>query len=133
MFKKILAILFGLFLLSNTTIAFQGPNFSSVFTSKMQKSWAYYMQDLEMKIKKNWKPPQSPKSAKIVVYFLVGRNGELLDLKLKEKSYSEKLNDSAREAVIFSAPFAPLPKEYKGNSVPIEFSFDYNVVNKKQP
>lgn len=62
---------------------------------------------------------------------LIGRNGELKDLKIKEESYSKELDDSVRDAVIFSAPFEPLPKEYKGESVPIKFSFDYNVINKK--
>lgn len=131
MFKKALLIIFALFLMPNAVFALQSANFSSVFTPEIQKTWAYYMMDVEAKIKKNWKPPQSPKSAKIVIYMLLNRNGELLDLRVKEKSYSEKLDNSAREAVILSAPFKPLPKEYKEKSVPIEFSFDYNVVNKK--
>ena len=131
MFKKILLAFLFLCFVQNVTFALHGDSFTPIFGNKTQKTWGDYMVQVERKIKKNWKPPQFPKSTKIVVYFVIGRNGELLDLRIKEKSYSEKLDESAREAVIISAPFASLPIEYKGSSVPIEFSFDYNVVNKK--
>ena len=32
-------------------------------------------------------------------------------------------------AIELTAPFRPLPPEFKGQSVPIEFTFDYNVLN----
>ena len=131
MFKRVIFSLLCLIFVSNPIFAFDNSNRSSVFTSDMQKTWEYYMREVEYKIKNNWKPPQSQYSAKIVIYMQIGKNGELLDLKVKERSYSKKLDNSAREAVIMSAPFEPLPNEYKGKSVPIEFSFDYKVRTKK--
>ena len=53
--------------MASSVYAFNEPNSSSILKSNLQKNWFPYMQDVEQKIKKNWKPPRSPKSAKIVV------------------------------------------------------------------
>jgi len=41
------------------------------------------------------------------------------------------MDAAAIEAVKASSPFEPLPKEYKGESIPIEFTFDYNIIGHK--
>ncbi len=40
------------------------------------------------------------------------------------------MDASVLEALNKSAPFSPLPKKYKGNSVDVQFTFDYNVHKK---
>lgn len=45
-----------------------------------------------------------------------------------KSSGNEKVDSAARKAIENSAPFEPLPKEYKDNSVAIDFTFDYNAI-----
>ena len=41
------------------------------------------------------------------------------------------MDEAALKALELTAPFEPLPKEFKGKSVDIQFTFDYNVLDKK--
>jgi outer membrane biosynthesis protein TonB len=44
-------------------------------------------------------------------------------------SGSQDNDNSAINAVRSAAPFKPLPYEYNGSYVDIQFSFDYNVID----
>lgn len=94
-------------------------------------NWNPYMRNLEKDIKANWNPPKSDKTTGIVAKFYIEKDGSLKDLKLIKYSKNKELNTSAIDAIKKTAPFRPLPKEFKGESVPVEFSFDYNVINKE--
>lgn len=101
-------------------------------TSTSNSFWKPYMANLEKDIKVNWHPPHQEKNDYIVVMFLVEKDGNLKDLKITEPSKNTEANKAALDAVEKTAPFKPLPKEFTGKSVPIEFSFDYNVLNNEQ-
>lgn len=85
-----------------------------------------YMRDVERKIKPNWKPPKDL-SGRTILTFRLGKNGELLAIHVSESSDSEEIDKAAITAVKMSAPFEPLPVEFEGNSVDINFTFDCNV------
>jgi TonB family protein len=119
--KKILLIIIFIFNL----LSAQAKDFADV---KGEYSYfAPYMKQLQKDIKKNWEPPKYSKTIKLVTFFTIDKNGELLDLKLIRPSDNEKLNQSTLKAIEKTAPFAPLPEEYEKNTISIEFSFDYNV------
>lgn len=86
-----------------------------------------YMKRLQVKIRKNWKPPNGKKSKTVIVLFKISKDGTLISPKIIQSSGIQALDDSAMEAVKKSAPFEPLPKEYKENDIDINFRFDYNV------
>ncbi len=90
--------------------------------------WKTYMAEVEKSIKANWHPPRAFRSNRIIVIFKIDKKGNLLDYEFKKPSKNKKANEAVIEALKATAPFKPLPKEYKGNSVPIEFSFDYNII-----
>ena len=93
-----------------------------------QPNWGPYMRDLEARIKRNWNPPKGDQSKRVVLLFTIGRDGRLLSIKTV-KSSGQPLSDAAAKAAVeLTAPFKPLPPEYKGNSIDIEFTFDYNVL-----
>ena len=93
-----------------------------------QPNWGPYMRDLEARIKRNWNPPKGDQSKRVILLFTIGRDGRLLSIKTV-KSSGQPLSDvAAKTAVELTAPFKPLPPEYKGNSIDIEFRFDYNVL-----
>lgn len=90
--------------------------------------WGPYMRELERRIKRNWNPPKGDASKRVVVLFKIGRDGRLLSIKVGKSSGSVANDDAAKAAIELTAPFKPLPPEFKGNSIDIEFTFDYNVL-----
>lgn len=90
--------------------------------------WGPYMRELERRIKRNWNPPKGDASKRVVVLFKIGRDGRLLSLRIGKSSGSIPNDDAAKAAIELTAPFKPLPPEFKGSSIDIEFTFDYNVL-----
>ena len=94
-----------------------------------QPNWGPYMRELEQKIKKNWTPPKGDTSKRVVITFTIARDGRLLSHRVTKSSGVPLADRAAMSAIELTAPFRPLPPEFKGQSVPIEFTFDYNVLN----
>lgn len=93
-----------------------------------QPDWGPYMRELERRIKRNWNPPKGDSSKRVVVYFKIARDGKLLAINISKSSGQPLSDQAAKAAIELTAPFAPLPPEYKGNSIDIDFTFDYNVL-----
>lgn len=105
------------------------PNGAPGIDAIKQPNWGPYMRDLEQRIKRNWSPPKGDSSKRVVITFTIGRDGRLLSHKITKSSGVPLADRAAMSAIELTAPFRPLPPEFKGNSVPIEFTFDYNVLN----
>ncbi len=86
-----------------------------------------YMRELQRRIKMNWDPPKGDESKRVVLLFSISRDGRLLSVKVHKSSGLASADKAAIAAVQLTAPFKPLPPEYKGSSVDIQFTFDYNV------
>lgn len=86
-----------------------------------------YMKDLQKSIKRNWMPPKDKVSRTVVLIFSIGKQGELLDCKIHTSSRNKASDKAAIDAVKRTAPFKPLPEEYKEEKIDIQFTFDYNV------
>lgn len=86
-----------------------------------------YMRELQRKIKRRWNPPRGNKSKRVVLLFKVSKDGRLLSLKVHTASGQPGSDKAAIEAVKAAAPFRPLPPEYRGDDIDIQFTFDYNV------
>ena len=104
------------------------PNGAPGIDAIKAPQWGPYMTALEAKIKRNWHPPKGDQSKRVVLLFSIGRNGELLSVKVSKSSGSPENDKAAISAVQMSAPFRALPPEYTGRSVDIDFTFDYNVL-----
>ncbi|MDR3612116.1 MAG: TonB family protein [Candidatus Obscuribacterales bacterium] len=85
-----------------------------------------YMESIEKEIKTNWHPPKRNMTRRVTVTFNVDRQGHLSNLKVSPSGDAE-LDQSARQAVEETAPFAHLPAASKDKNVEIQFTFDYNV------
>ena len=86
-----------------------------------------YMKELQRRIKMNWDPPKGNESKRVILLFSIARDGRLLNVKVQRSSGLPAADKAALDAVKLTAPFKPLPPEFKGNSVDIQFTFDYNV------
>ncbi|MBQ3311473.1 TonB family protein [bacterium] len=86
-----------------------------------------YMRDLQRRIKMNWDPPKGNESKRVVLLFKIARDGRLLSCSVSKSSGLASADNAALQAVKLTAPFRPLPANFKGSSVDIQFTFDYNV------
>ena len=90
-------------------------------------NWKPYMRELQRTIKSNWSLPKGNKSGKVVLLFKIGKDGKLLAIKVFKTSGRDKIDKAALKAVESTAPFKPLPIEFKGKSIDVQFTFDYKV------
>ena len=86
-----------------------------------------YMRELQRRIKLNWDPPKGNESKTVVLLFKIAKDGRLLSCKVNKSSGLPSADQAALKAVELTAPFRPLPADFKGQSIDIQFTFDYRV------
>lgn len=86
-----------------------------------------YMRELQRRIKMNWDPPKGNESKRVVLLFKIARDGRLLSVRVFKSSGIPNADRAALNAVQLTAPFRPLPRDFRGASIDIQFTFDYNV------
>lgn len=86
-----------------------------------------YMRELQRRIKMNWDPPKGNESKRVVLLFKIARDGRLLSARIFKSSGVPNADKAALNAVELTAPFRPLPPDFRGSSIDIQFTFDYNV------
>lgn len=86
-----------------------------------------YMRELQRRIKMNWDPPKGNESKRVVLLFKIAKDGRLLSARVYKSSGIPSADKAALNAVELTAPFRRLPPEFRGNSIDIQFTFDYNV------
>ncbi len=86
-----------------------------------------YMRELQRRIKMNWDPPKGNESKRVVLLFTIAKDGRLLNCRVFKSSGLQNADNAALNAVKLAAPFRQLPPEFKGQSIDIQFTFDYNV------
>ncbi|MGN0031563.1 MAG: energy transducer TonB [Candidatus Gastranaerophilaceae bacterium] len=94
---------------------------------QMNLDFGPYMRNMQRKIKSNWNPPKKDKSEKVVLLYTLNLKGEVQKCTVIKSSGSEDTDNAAKDALYKSAPFGKLPSEYKGKSIDVQFTFDYNV------
>ena len=88
-----------------------------------------YMRELQRRIKMNWDPPKGNESKRVVLLFKIAKDGRLLSCRVNKSSGLPSADQAALKAVELTAPFRPLPADFRGQSIDIQFTFDYNVFN----
>ena len=91
--------------------------------------FAPYMKELQRRIKLNWNPPKANSAQKTIVSMKIAKNGMLLANKIKQSSGSPSMDNAALIAIELTAPFRPLPSDYNGQFVDIDFTFDYSTIH----
>lgn len=92
--------------------------------------FAPYMRELQRSIKSHWNPPKGDKSKRVILLFKIAKNGQLLSVRVFKSSGYPKVDSAALKAVEDTIPFGPLPEKFNGNSIDVQFTFDYNVLGK---
>ena len=63
----------------------------------------------------------------VLLQFIVDRSGQVPKLVIATPSGSESLDRAAVAGISASVPFPPLPAEYKGQQIRLQFAIKYNV------
>jgi protein TonB len=108
------------------------PNAPSVSGSNLSVDasdfpFTYYLRQLHGKVSERWRRPVLVASEQVsaVVYFEIDREGQLRgEPKIKQSSGNELYDQSALRAVVESLPFPPLPREFPGQYLKVNFGFD---------
>jgi TonB family protein len=91
--------------------------------------YGWYVQAVRNRISSNWLlstvSPSILTAPRVYIDFNIQRNGTIADAKVTQSSGIPEVDRSALRAVLASSPLAPLPPEYSGNQVSVEFYFDY--------
>jgi len=83
-------------------------------------------------VRRNWLAilPESARlgrRGRVLVQFAIDRNGRVPKLVIAEGAGTDALDRAAVAAVSASYPFPPLPAEYKGDQIRLQFAFSYNM------
>lgn len=96
--------------------SFQDASFGSRF--------AYYVQRVNQTVSRNWFKPDVDNAKRVYIIFDIMKDGSPTNVRVEQSSGVPSLDQLAMRAVQRS-DFGPLPPEYPGSKVSVEFWFDY--------
>ena len=130
--KKIFLLIFLVFI-ANIVLAegYYHYNTSNRASDKpaLHKSidFTQYMKETQRNIYMNWHPLKSDEKKRVILMFKIAKDGKLLSCDVYKSSGNYAADKAAIQAVEETAPFKPLPSEFEGQSIDVQFLFDYNV------
>jgi periplasmic protein TonB len=91
--------------------------------------YAWYVRVVQQKVSENWLKyeidPRINESQRVYLVFDIGRDGRPTNVQVEQSSGVPSLDQSATRAIQRIDTFGPLPSDYSGNKVSVEFWFDY--------
>ena len=90
--------------------------------------FGWYVQAVRNRISNNWLlstiSPSLLSAPRVYVDFDISRDGSVSNARVTTSSGIPEVDRSALRAVLAASPLAPLPADYSGNKVSVEFYFD---------
>lgn len=91
--------------------------------------YAWYVRVVQQKVSENWLKyevdPRISEAQRVYISFDVQRDGHPSSVQVEQSSGVPSLDQSAIRAIQRIDTFGPLPPDYSGNKVSVEFWFDY--------
>jgi len=91
--------------------------------------YAWYVRVVQQKVSENWLKyevdPRISDAQRVYLVFDIGRDGRPSHIQVEQTSGVPSLDQSAVRALQRIDTFGPLPSDYSGNKVSVEFWFDY--------
>jgi protein TonB len=92
--------------------------------------FAWYVRVVQQKVSQNWLKyevdPRIGQAQRVFLTFDIARDGRPANVQIEQSSGVPSLDQSATRALQRIDTFGPLPSDYSGNKVSVEFWFDYN-------
>jgi TonB family protein len=107
------------------------PPSVNLLSDPMNVDFRPYLARILALVRRNWLTV-IPASARlgnrgiVTVQFIVDHNGQVPKLVIETPSGSEALDRAAVAGISASVPFPPLPSEFKGREIRLQFAFKYN-------
>ena len=92
-----------------------------------------YINTLNQSIDQHWQQVPVDALRQPIVWFVIDRQGELVDVGLTQASGAEAADQAALAAIQMAAPFEPLPDAYEPDTLRVNFTFTYNVAPLEPP
>ena len=91
--------------------------------------FAWYVRVVQQKVSENWLKyeidPGIRQANRVYLLFDISRSGQPVNVQIEQSSGVPSLDQSAVRAIQRIDTFGPLPGDYSGNRVTVEFWFDY--------
>jgi protein TonB len=91
--------------------------------------YAWYVQAVQRKVSENWLKyevdPRISDAKRVYLTFDIARDGHPSHVEIEQSSGVPSLDISATRAIQGIDTFGPLPSDYAGSKVSVEFWFDY--------
>jgi periplasmic protein TonB len=91
--------------------------------------FAWYVRVVQQKVSENWLKyevdPRITEARRVYLTFDIARDGTPRNVEVEQSSGVPSLDQSAVRAIQRIDTFGPLPSDYSGNKVSVEFWFDY--------
>jgi protein TonB len=91
--------------------------------------YAWYVRVVQQRVSENWLKyevdPRIGEAQRVYVTFDINRDGRPANVQVEQSSGVPSLDQSAMRALQRIDTFGPLPSDYSGNRVTVEFWFDY--------
>jgi len=91
--------------------------------------FAWYVRVVQQKVSENWLKyevdPRITEARRVYLTFDINRDGRPTGIQVEQSSGVPSLDQSAVRALQRIETFGPLPPDYSGNKVSVEFWFDY--------
>jgi protein TonB len=91
--------------------------------------FGWYVQIIQRKISENWLKyevdPSITGGQRVYITFDVARDGHPYNVSVEQSSGVPSLDDSAKRALQRIDTFGPLPTDYSGSKISVEYWFDY--------
>jgi TonB family protein len=91
-----------------------------------------YLSQILATVRRNWTAvmPESVRLGRrgqVAIQFSIARDGKVPKLVIASASGAETLDRAAIAGISASTPFPPLPAEFKGDRIVLQFNFSYNM------
>jgi protein TonB len=91
--------------------------------------FSWYVKIVQQKVSENWLKyevdPRVAEANRVYLTFDIARDGSPKNVQIEQSSGNPSLDISATRAIQRIDTFGPLPPDYSGNKVSVEFWFDY--------
>ncbi|PYU32351.1 MAG: hypothetical protein DMG31_10825 [Acidobacteria bacterium] len=106
-----------------------GMQFGGPGGSDFAGRFSWYVTAVTNRVSSNWQQFTIDRSLtfspRAVISFDILRNGTVTNVQILQSSGNRSVDDSGVRAIQGSNPMQPLPNEYSGNKVSVEFWFDF--------
>jgi TonB family protein len=114
----------------------QGNVLPQLLSDSMGVDFVPYLRQILVTVRRNWLNviPESVKyggrRGESGIQFSIGKDGRVIKLVIESASGTEALDRAAVAGISASNPFPPLPAEFKGDRIVVQFNFSYNMPRK---